>query len=45
MAYLGMALRAVATRPEFLDPAVIDNDLFLGRKLDLTGTPVQGETS
>ena len=47
MAYLGMALRAVAARPEFLDPAVIDNDLLLGRKLDVAdaGTPVQGETS
>ena len=47
MSYLGMALRAVAARPEFLDPVVIDNDLLLGRKLDLAdaGTPVQGETS
>jgi hypothetical protein len=45
MVYLGMALRAVAAHPEFLDPAVIENDLLLGRKLDLADTPVQGETS
>jgi hypothetical protein len=44
MAYLGMALRAVAAHPEFLDPATIDHDLLLGRKLDVDGTPVQGET-
>jgi hypothetical protein len=31
MAYLGMALRAVAAHPEYLSPAAIDNDLLLGQ--------------
>ena len=41
MAYLGMALRAVAAHPEFLDPAVIDNELLLGQKLDLADAGTQ----
>lgn len=28
--YLGMAVRAVASHPEYLDPAVIDEKLLLG---------------